>query len=196
MKETDNIHYTLRPDAQAFDEIRITTVPRYKTSDLSGDEWRISARIQFFRKGEMVFEDWLTSMEGAVRNLAHIYAKAIDDGHAFFGGIEGLCDQEGCAEKATVFYKKKNEVCSRCGSKKALNRPDRIEVRKFCQEHSTRGDCGMDDADQNYELLEGVISKVPDKDVKPATVCNVTVDSPEQIVAAVQQVRKNIANKE
>gem|GEM_PF-6705725 len=42
--------YALRPDAQAFDEIRIVTVPRYKTSGLSGDEWRISAMIQFFAK--------------------------------------------------------------------------------------------------------------------------------------------------
>lgn len=33
----------LRPDAQAFDEIRIVTVPRYKQSGLSGDEWRIHA---------------------------------------------------------------------------------------------------------------------------------------------------------
>jgi len=46
----------LRPDAQAFDEVRITTVPRYKMSGLSGDEWRISGKIQLLRKGRVVAE--------------------------------------------------------------------------------------------------------------------------------------------
>ena len=44
----------LKPDAQAFDEVRIVTVPRYKRSDLSGDEWRISAEIQFYRNGVLI----------------------------------------------------------------------------------------------------------------------------------------------
>jgi hypothetical protein len=33
---------------QNVDEVRIATIPRYKTSDISGDEWRISAKIEFF----------------------------------------------------------------------------------------------------------------------------------------------------
>ena len=37
-------------DDEWYDEVRITTVPRYKTSSLSGDEWRTSARIQILRK--------------------------------------------------------------------------------------------------------------------------------------------------
>jgi hypothetical protein len=41
-----------KPDAQAFDEVRIKTVPRYKTSGLSGDEWRISATIQLMLSGQ------------------------------------------------------------------------------------------------------------------------------------------------
>ena len=42
----------LKPDAQAFDAVRITTVPRYKTSGLSGDEWRISAHVELLRKND------------------------------------------------------------------------------------------------------------------------------------------------
>jgi len=53
----------LRPDAQAFDEVRIVTVPRYKTSGMSGDEWRISATIQFMRKGRIVHERGISSVE-------------------------------------------------------------------------------------------------------------------------------------
>lgn len=49
----------LRPDAQAFDEVRIVTVPRYKQSGLSGDEWRISAAIRLYRKDGGVGSDYI-----------------------------------------------------------------------------------------------------------------------------------------
>ena len=52
----NQIRRALKPDAQAFDEVRITTVPRYKMSGLSGDEWRISGKIQLLRKGKVVAE--------------------------------------------------------------------------------------------------------------------------------------------
>ena len=38
-------------DDEWYDEIRVTTVPRFKTSGLSGDEWRRSAKVTFLRKG-------------------------------------------------------------------------------------------------------------------------------------------------
>lgn len=36
MTEPRDLHGTQRPDAQAFDEVRIVTIPRYKESGLSG----------------------------------------------------------------------------------------------------------------------------------------------------------------
>jgi len=165
--------YDIRPDAQAFDEIRITTVPRYKTSGLSGDEWRISAKIQFFRKGELVHEDFRHNTKIAAQHLAYIYDKAIDDGHAFFAGIEGKCDQEGCSNPAEVFYSKKRSGCSRCGEFKeaGFTRLDGTKekvIRKFCKKHSTRGDCGLDDADKNYEVLKGDPIEPSEKDKSPS----------------------------
>jgi len=47
---------TSAPDRQAYDEVRIITVPRYKNSELSGAEWRISAEVQFLHKGVVIFE--------------------------------------------------------------------------------------------------------------------------------------------
>jgi len=52
----EKYNYALRPDANSFDEIRIRTIPRYKTSGLSGDEWRISMVTEFLRKGKVVHE--------------------------------------------------------------------------------------------------------------------------------------------
>jgi hypothetical protein len=84
-------HRAYKVDAQAFDEIRIITVPRYKTSGLSGDEWRISATIQFYRNGT------LQHCEGM------------------------FCDQEGCRNTATVKYRLKNMVCNQCGLAKEID---------------------------------------------------------------------------
>lgn len=149
--------YPLRPDAQAFDEIRIKTIPRYKMSGLSGDEWRISARIEFYRKGERVHTEYRHNTEVAARHLAFIYDRAIDDGKAYFAGIAGICDQEGCSQPATIYYKMKEAVCNRCGARSDPQKcylGETIIVRKFCKTHSIRGDCGLEDCDKNYEVIE------------------------------------------
>src|SRR5215510_8404138 len=103
----------LRPDCQAFDQIVITTVPRYKTSHLSGDEWRISAHVKFYRKNKVVHETNFGNVEVACRYLGVEFDKAISDGKAFFAGDGKTCDQEGCSEPSTVTYKKKFDYCNK-----------------------------------------------------------------------------------
>jgi hypothetical protein len=137
----------LRPNAQAFDEVRITTVPRYKQSELSGDEWRISALVQFMRKGRVMFEKSFCNVETACGYLYAVHGEACDEGNAFYGGEDDFCDQEGCRELATVTYRKKANYCN-AGHR---TEPDCITIRKFCDRHKMRGDCGFDDADANYE---------------------------------------------
>jgi len=137
----------LRPDAQAFDEVRITTVPRYKTSGLSGDEWRISARVQFFRKGVLCHEESFSTVEHACGFLYGEYHHAISNGKAHFAGDGIHCDQEGCRNTKTVTYRRLKDVCH--DGREA--EPSRISLyRNFCDEHRTRGDCDLDDADINY----------------------------------------------
>lgn len=140
----------LKPDAQAFDEVRIVTVPRYKESEMSGDEWRISAKVQLFRKGRLIIEKQFSNVETACAHAAAVYSSAAGDGHGFFGGEGDFCDQEGCPEKATVIYQKIADYC-REGHRHDLG--DRIKIRKFCNVHKHRGDCGLDDADSNYMLF-------------------------------------------
>lgn len=144
----------LRPDAQAFDEVRIVTVPRYKQSGLSGDEWRISAEIQLWRKGKLVHTDGYRDVKTACGFAYSVYVRAIDDGKAYFGGDGLTCDQEGCAEQATVRYRVVKNMCAgpgMCGQEK--QNYGQINYRHFCERHKTRGDCGLDDADRNYEQV-------------------------------------------
>ena len=81
------VHRAVKPDAQAFDEIRIITVPRYKTSGMSGDEWRISARIEFMRNGQVVnTEGGIRNVETAARHLSYLFDVATDNGQGYFAG--------------------------------------------------------------------------------------------------------------
>lgn len=138
--------YAIRPNAQAFDEIRIKTVPRYKESYLSGDEWRIHAEITFYRNGVEVHSVGYRNIETACGRLYAAHGDAIDDGKAFFGGNGDHCDQEGCAERATVKLRKIADY-GRDGHKSEPHRPT---FRCFCPRHTQRGDCGLDDANSNY----------------------------------------------
>jgi len=142
----------LRPDGQAFDEIRIVTEPRYKESEMSGDEWRISATVQMFRNGVLVHEEsgW-RNVETAAKYLSYLMDHARDEIGGQYAGAKGSCDQEGCSEKATVFYQAKKDFCCHCANEKE---PFAKLFRKFCERHKRRGDCGLDDADDNYTLLD------------------------------------------
>ena len=166
----DDVWRDQKPDAQAFDAVRITTVPRYKTSGLSGNEWRISAKIEFLRKGRVVHEEACRNVESACRLLPWYHAKACDNGKGFFAGEGDICDQEGCAEPATVTLKKKQDICRSCGNASPHTEyTDRVtKIRKFCARHSTRGDCGLDDADRNYEPMTGEQSAPQTGDESPS----------------------------
>ena len=155
MKTT--INHALKPDAQGFDEIRITTKPRYKTSGLSGDEWRISGECQILRKGKVIHEFGMANVENCAKALPMKIMEIHDMGLLFFGGGEdGKCDQEGCSDIATVFYRVKKRFCNEAPTHAPIELKE-MTIRQFCERHSTRGDCGFDDADTNYELTDGSI---------------------------------------
>lgn len=159
---TKTFRCALRPDAQAFDEVRIITVPRYKTSGLSGDEWRISAAIQLWRKGKMHAEQYFRNIETACAFAYSVYLSAIDDGNGYFAGDGLTCDQEGCAEPATVFLKLKAEYCRSGHKTDPYDYDERPLIRCFCERHKTRGDCALEDADANYEPIEILVTPNPE----------------------------------
>lgn len=154
----------MRPDAQAFDEVRIVTVPRFKESGLSGDEWRIHAEAQFYRKGKLIFSEGCRNVEMACRFLSWWHAQACDDAKGYFAGDGVTCDQEGCSEPATVRYRRLFDYCNG-GHKGKVS--DVSLYRHFCERHKERGDCAFDDADANYaeepmELAPAVDAVDPD----------------------------------
>lgn len=139
----------LKPDAQAFDAVTIETVPRWKESEMSGDEWRISALVRFWRKGVVIYERGYRNIEMACFLVGAAHVDACDDGKGYFAGERDACDQEGCACTATVTYRLKAEY-DRGGHK---SEPLGPTYRLFCNRHKDRGDCGLEDADDNYEAV-------------------------------------------
>jgi len=145
----EKLNRALKPDAQAFDEIRVYTVPRFKDSELSGSEWRISATVELWRKGKMVFDTSFRNVETAAQLMAHTYMSACDNGKGFFAGEGDICDQEGCKENAAVTLEIIQEGCGACGHSKA---PEyRKQYRMFCDRHKRRGDSSLDDSDSCYK---------------------------------------------
>src|SRR3990167_5217124 len=135
------IKRAIRPNAQPFDEFRIVTVPRYKTSELSGNEWRISHKMQLLRKGIVVYESTDRDILIPIRDMVDkLEEKAHDRGNVF--GESYFCDQEGCSSKSD-------------DTKKLLDTDKKEEntifIRRFCKYHSKRGDCGIEDSDDNYQ---------------------------------------------
>lgn len=152
--------YSRIDDDEFVDEINFSVVPRYKTSGLSGDEWRIHVKVELKRKGHLLYERVYHTFQDAVAHLPWLLRTFTEENDIDVNVADGQCMQPGCAEPATVLYRRKKEGCSRCGSLKdaAEGFP---QYRCFCNRHSRRGDCGLDDADDSYELVEGSGAQEP-----------------------------------
>ena len=188
--------------------LRAFVVPRYKTSGLSGDEWRVSAKLEVRRDGfkEPLVERGFGRMhkdlaayaphfiyQGAAHVLGETDAVLVvkrkgivltEQRFPYFGdaamglgwhimianeGAPGVpyhhltdeeerahCQQVGCAEPpVNVFrYKKLMEGHDR----RCFLEPAYDFVGQFtwyCARHTTRGDCGFEDADENLILVDG-----------------------------------------
>ncbi len=143
---------------EAFDEVRLYVVPRFKTSGLSGDEWRQSIAIDFYFKGEKVHEGGgYRDMKTAMMFLASDTAKASDHGipRQVLKLEETQCDQPSCREKAIGRLRIKQEFSER-GEKLDTTDTTMQYFRRFCAKHIKRGDCSREDSDDNYEALDGV----------------------------------------
>lgn len=181
-------------DDEYYDEIRITTVPRYKTSGLSGDEWRVSARVTILRKGHVILETSFNKIRSAVALLPGVLLTLFegDEIKRIPDSVDhALCFQPGCEQPAVTTYKLKHEYCDR-----GEQHPHSFSEMRvaFCQKHLTRGDCGLQDADENYELVSGLGPEATDW--RDATISEsqrvmVAVDSIEEIPTAVQNVIKD-----
>lgn len=142
------------PKFAIFDEVRMTTVPRYKTSEMSGDEWRTSVVVQLFFKGHLIREKSFSNIDAAVTYLGPL----MDESPIPTKVLElekTLCDQPGCKEEAVSKYRLKKLYSARGEELAEREKPWPYEYRQFCQKHLRRGDGALEDADRNYEVVEG-----------------------------------------
>lgn len=159
VKDRPPIFLRLR-DEMPVDQITTEVVPRYITSELSGDEWRFSVVVKMLYKGKLVKSFTTGTMEDAANRMSEYYRKAtyfID--YKKPEGTEELCQSPGCRNEATVVYRLKKTFCD-CGKK---SQPYSNWHRRFCRAHSTRGDCGLEDDDKNYERVEGETQEVEEE---------------------------------
>ena len=132
---------------EGWDEVRIHQVPRWKESELSGDEWRFSWIAEALRKGEVVKTVEASSLMQALTGIAY------EANYSFVPIDETVCMQPTCVMPMTALFRLRKqydpqgqELVRGVGGDKA--------VRGFCLDHEHRGDCGMEDSDQNYERVE------------------------------------------
>lgn len=151
--------FTKRHDDDDYvDEIRVVLRERYKTSGLSGNEWRFSKVLQLFRKGELLGERAFGGDMSKVAGFVGLGYAEICEGPDFkHPKDEHLCFQPGCRNEAVSEY----ELIEEFGPQGQRLHPEenmttRWSVRRrFCQRHLRRGDCGREDSDQNYRVLSG-----------------------------------------
>lgn len=157
-KGKDWVHYKRHRDDEFFDRIEIEIVPRYKTSDLSGDEWRVSAVARYLSKGVVVIERGYGKLEHAVAHAPWLMKTAFEDGDYDQEKFEKLLDdlhdgkiclQPGCAAPAVKVYQLLAEYSNE-GFKSVREDGSFTLLRAFCDKHAVRGDCGLEDADANY----------------------------------------------
>lgn len=146
-------------DDEWFDEVRIVTVPRYKTSGMSGDEWRFSACVQLWRKGHLLFERSFSKLHYAMDFLPAIQHEYSDTGMGDQDAegnkvdFDRYCFNPGCRADGVVEYELIDEYISPYGIKREKQSWRSSVRRRFCEEHAKRGDCALEDADRNYRLI-------------------------------------------
>lgn len=142
------------PDDERFDNITVEIVPRWKESELSGDEYRFSYVIKAWRKGEVIVSRSFSRLDWALKALNYVVFISDDDNHfdrEAWDRTKKLCAQPGCAELPTIFYKRLKPYTK--SGEELVEHEFRKEYRQFCDKHKVRGDCALDDADHNYEVI-------------------------------------------
>lgn len=152
-------HLVRHHDDEWVDEVRIVTVPRWKESELSGDEWRLSSRIELYRKGHLLARSGAGRMKDAVTLLPSLLLGW--GGGSHIGGAfeeverpsefwDDFCSNPGCPAQATVEFRMKHHYCN----EGHVHDTDwRVEHARFCDTHKYRGGCSFSDADANYQVV-------------------------------------------
>ena len=149
----NNLYHRRLPEFEVYDEIRMKVVPRYKTSELSGDEWRQSVHIEFVFKNTIVKTEGCRDMKTAIMLLGSYYLKEFSIPNDVLSIEKVSCDQPSCNNEASGRLKLK-KLTDDTGNWLDMKEQYGEHYRQFCLEHIQRGDCSREDADDNYEPLD------------------------------------------
>lgn len=150
------------PDDRFFDAFDVRTVERWKSSGLSGSQWRFAVEVELKRKGRVMFRQSFGSFTYAAAaaaaaiqlspvelDMSKEWEKVTDDNP----DLEvGMCCQPGCSERSVVWLRMKQEFNKSCSLSRKLGK-DEFWYREFCKKHKNRGDQGLDDGPTNYIKL-------------------------------------------
>lgn len=175
--ESKDVYPHRLPDDEFFDEIIIQKIPRFKTSGMSGDEWRTNARVTFRRKGITVYERGYLDIAIATAFLPGLF---IEVGEAppseymdrSLQRRKTECMQPGCNADASHRFRLKHQYV------KGIQMPDSEFAEYhvcFCAVHAHRGDSDYNDRDENLELISGdpaTIGQIPPDDISRSSVIN------------------------
>lgn len=101
MAKREEFHRRL-PEFESFDRIELRVIPRFKTSGLSGDEWRTSVAISFWFKGAVVFEAFARDMSTAIMLIPHFWIQQQEPiPEHVISREKRTCDQPGCSKPHT-----------------------------------------------------------------------------------------------
>ena len=133
-----------------WDTIQIRLEPRFKTSPLSGNEWRASAVVDFFRKGHAIYSKRFSNVKAAVAWLPWGLLTVGEAEDIDLPDNADYCAQPGCEAKAETFYQIKKLYDN--GREAEYQYP---AYRGYCGRHSERGDSDLEDQDDNLVWIAG-----------------------------------------
>ena len=145
-------------DWEFVDEINVRIVPRYKTSGMSGDEWRQHVQVDFKLKGEVVGGAGFRDIDAMLIGIGGAYHALGDSGipDEALKVDDASCDQPSCRNAAVGRFEIKRLTSERGEYLDPEEQKYARYFRKFCRVHLRRGDCSREDCDDNYIPLDGV----------------------------------------
>lgn len=188
----DKQNHKRLPDFETYDRIEIYVVPRYKTSGMSGDEWRQHVQVDLYFKGVKTLEFGCRDMSAMAMLLGARMIEAGDHGISE-KVIElesgGICDQPSCKEPSIGRLLIKQEF--ERGRKQHPEEKYGSSYRQFCGKHIRRGNCDLEDCDSNYEPMDGIAADAStNTESAPSRHVTVTVNNLDELPAAIKEARR------
>lgn len=155
------------------DSVTMEQTERFKTSDISGDEWRFLTTVKLQWKGRVLAETTFGNMDNALRGVDAWVTSLYDWGREG-GPLEldrelrvKLCFQPKCPNDAVSTFRLK-EVWNRQGCCRTDDNDwSSPQYVRYCNRHVARGDSGRTDSDGNMVLVDGPGLTTEDTTDKP-----------------------------